>query len=246
VEQGLSARSVNRKISSVSAFYTYLLRQGVIKQNPTDKVVNPKNVKRLPFFYEEKQMQTLLNGECHQQASPPAADIANTDYVAQRNHTIMEVFYGTGIRLSELTGLQLTDVNFARQSIKVLGKRKKERIIPLSPHLVKEFLQYMEVYKRYFEVQPASPLFLTPAGKVMTSGQVYYLIHKSLKNQGISGKKSPHVLRHTFATHLLNNGADLNSIKTLLGHQSMSATQVYTHNDINKHLRSYEQAHPHA
>jgi integrase/recombinase XerC len=246
MEHGLTARSVNRKISSVSAFFGYLLRQGVIEQNPTDKVVNPKNIKRLPFFYEEKQMQTMLDGDVLPTKDPFTAETAHSDYLTQRNHTIMEVFYGTGIRLSELTGLQLADVNINRQSIKVLGKRKKERIIPLSPHLVEELVQYMDVYRRHFEIKSASPLFLTPEGKKMTSGQVYYLIHKALKNQGISGKKSPHILRHTFATHLLNNGADLNSIKILLGHNSLSATQVYTHNDINKLMRSYEQAHPHA
>jgi integrase/recombinase XerC len=246
IEKGLSARSVNRKLSAAGAFFAYLLRQGIVEQNPVDKVINPKNIKRLPFFYDEKQMQDMLDGEQNAAQSQDHSTTTSIEYIAQRNHTIMEVFYGTGMRLSELIGLQVGDIDMNRLNIKVLGKRKKERLIPLSPHLAKELEQYMAVYRQHFEPQMARPLFLTPQGKSMNAGQVYYLIHKTLKNQGISGKKSPHVLRHTFATHLLNNGADLSSIKDLLGHASLSATQVYTHNNIDKLMRSYEQAHPHA
>lgn len=149
IEQGLNTRSVNRKISSVSAFFSYLVRQHIVAQNPTDKVTNPKNSKRLPFFYEEKDMKDLLDIETECE-----------DYVAQRNHAIIELFYGTGMRLSELIGLRLCDVNYSRQIIKVLGKGNKERIIPLNPHLTKEIALYMGAYKRYFEVHPENPLFL--------------------------------------------------------------------------------------
>lgn len=235
MEQGLNARSVNRKISAVSAFYGYLVRQNIIEQNPADKVINPKNRKRLPFFYEESQMQTLLDGE-----------VESSGYAAQRNHAIMELFYGTGIRLSELIGLRLADIDLDRRIVKVMGKGSKERIVPLSPHLIRELEQYLDVYGQHFDMPPSNPLFLTHRGKALYSSLVYRIVHQTLKNQGINGKKSPHVLRHTFATHLLNRGADLNSIKTLLGHTSLSATQVYTHNDIDKLLRSYSQAHPHA
>jgi integrase/recombinase XerC len=237
----VSARTVKRKISAVSAFFVYCVRQGVITQNPTDLIVKPKSKKRLPFFYEAVAMKTLLD-----------AIVECGDYAALRNHTIIELFYGTGIRLAELVGLRLADVNIDRQNIKVFGKKKKERIVPLTPHLIKELKLYLEVYGQNFEMHPDNPLFIAfkkqmPSEiKSMSPGEVYRMVHKTLKSQGINGKKSPHVLRHSYATHLLNNGADLNSIKTLLGHTSLAATQVYTHNDIDKLLRSYANAHPHA
>jgi integrase/recombinase XerC len=222
------------------------MRQGIVEQNPTDKVINPKNIKRLPFFYEEKQMKTMLDGEKEQLCTQCNEENGSNNYIAQRNHAIFEVFYGTGMRLSELIGLRSEDINFSRQSIKVLGKGSKERIVPLTPHLSKELEHYMSVYRQYFCPSPNNPLFLTLEGKTMSPSSVYRMVNKALKNQGISGRKSPHILRHTFATHLLNNGADLNSIKTLLGHASLSATQIYTHNDVKKLQRVYDKAHPHA
>ncbi len=232
--RGLSTRSVNRKISSASAYYSYLVREGMLEQNPVEKVVNPKNSKRLPFFYKEEQLHRLLDSELAE------------DYESQRNHTIMELLYGTGMRLSELVGLRIGDVSLSSQTVKVLGKGNKQRIIPLSPTLCKELEAYLEVLRREFPLQGDSALFCTAKGEPVYAGLVYRLVRRSLSEQGVGGKKSPHVLRHSFATHMLNRGADLNSIKDLLGHASLSATQVYTHNDIEKLMKSYHGAHPHA
>ncbi len=234
IAQGLSTRSVNRKISAASAYYRYLVREEVLEQNPIEKVVNPKNGKRLPFFYKEQQLHTLLDSE------------VSDGYEAQRDHTIVELLYGTGMRLSELVGLRLGDISLSNQAVKVLGKGNKERIIPLSPNLCNELKGYFAVLQQNFAVPNDSALFRTAKGEPVYSGLVYRVVRRSLAKQGVGGKKSPHVLRHSFATHMLNNGADLNSIKDLLGHASLSATQVYTHNDIEKLMKSYHGAHPHA
>lgn len=232
--QGLSSRSVNRKISAASAYYRYLVREGVLAQNPVEKVVNPKNGKRLPFFYKEQQLHSLLDAE------------VGEGYEAHRDHAVIELLYGTGMRLSELVGLRLGDVSLDSQTVKVLGKGNKQRIIPLSPNLCSELKSYLEVLQQSFTASSDSALFRTAKGAPVYAGLVYRLVRRSLTEQGVGGKKSPHVLRHSFATHMLNNGADLNSIKDLLGHASLSATQVYTHNDIEKLMKSYHGAHPHA
>jgi integrase/recombinase XerC len=234
IAKGLSTRSVNRKISAASAYYRYLVREGTLEQNPIEKVVSPKNSKRLPFFYKEQQLHSLLYSEVAE------------GYEARRNHAIVELFYGTGMRLSELVGLRLSDVSLSSQVVKVLGKGSKQRIIPLSPNLCSELKSYLEVLQQTFSAPSDSALFRTAKGKPVYAGLVYQVVRQSLTKQGIGGKKSPHVLRHSFATHMLNNGADLNSIKDLLGHSSLSATQVYTHNDIDKLIKSYHKAHPHA
>jgi integrase/recombinase XerC len=233
--QGLNTRSVNRKISSASAFYSYLVREGLLAQNPIEKVITPKNAKRLPFFYKEEQLHALLDGEYD-----------SSSYEQQRNHAMIELFYGTGMRLSELVGLRFGDVSFDAQTVKVLGKGNKQRIIPLSPNLCRELKRYAEALCSRFTVLPDSAFFRTAKGAPVYPGLVYRVVHGSLEKQGVMGKKSPHVLRHTFATHMLNNGANLNSIKDLLGHSSLRATQVYTHNSVEKLLKSYHNAHPHA
>ncbi|MDR0418623.1 MAG: tyrosine-type recombinase/integrase [Prevotellaceae bacterium] len=233
--EGISTRSVNRKISSVSAFFKFLAREGVISQNPIEKVVNPKNSKRLPFFYKEEQLNSILD-----------KDFSQDDYVAERDHLIIELLYGTGIRLSELVGLKVGDISISNQSMKVMGKGGKERIIPLNPHLIRQLKDYLHQQKLKFAVAVNTSLFLTEKGNPIYQGLVYRVVRKELTKEGVAGKKSPHILRHSFATHMLNNGADLNSIKDLLGHSSLSATQVYTHNNIEKLMKSYHQAHPHA
>ena len=234
IAQGLSTRSVNRKISSASAYYRYLVRGGALEQNPVEKVVSPKNAKRLPFFYKEQQLHKLLDAE------------VDEGYEAHRDHAIIELFYGTGMRLSELVGLCIGDVSLSGQAVKVLGKGNKQRIIPLSPNLCSELESYLEMLRQSFAAPNDSALFRTAKGKPVSPYLVYKIVRRSLTEQGIVGKKSPHVLRHSFATHMLNNGANLNSIKDLLGHSSLSATQVYTHNDIEKLMKSYHGAHPHA
>lgn len=234
IAQGLSTRTVNRKIAATSAFFQYLVRTGKMHQNPVEKVVSPKNSKRLPFFYKEQHLHQLLD------------QTTENNYEAQRNYAILELFYGTGMRLSELVGLHCEDINLTAQTIKVLGKGNKHRIIPLSPHLCNVLQKYQNELSQTFDHKSIAAYFRTAKGAPIYAGLVYRIVKKSLDLQGISGKKSPHVLRHSFATHLLNNGADLNSIKELLGHTSLSATQIYTHNDIEKLLKSYHNAHPHA
>ncbi|MDR0415607.1 MAG: tyrosine-type recombinase/integrase [Prevotellaceae bacterium] len=235
MSQGLSARSVNRKISSASTFYSYLVREGLLAQNPIERVITPKNAKRLPFFYKEEELHALLDGERD-----------DSSYEEQRNHAMVELLYETGMRLSELVGLRCSDVNLAAQTVKVLGKGNKERIIPICPSLCHELERYVETLSSHFAAPPDSALFRTAKGAPVYSGLVYRVVHGSLGRQGVKGKKSPHVLRHSFATHMLNNGANLNSIKDLLGHSSLRATQVYTHNSVERLLKSYHNAHPHA
>jgi integrase/recombinase XerC len=235
IAQGLNTRSVNRKISSASAFYSYLVREGLLAQNPIEKVITPKNAKRLPFFYREEQLHTLLDSEYD-----------SSSYDQQRNHAMIELLYGTGMRLSELVGLRFGDVNLDVQTVKALGKGNKQRIIPLTPNLCEELKRYIEALNVRFASLPDSPFFRTARGARVYPGLVYRVVHGSLKMQGVKGKKSPHVLRHSFATHMLNNGANLNSIKDLLGHSSLNATQIYTHNSVEKLLKSYHNAHPHA
>jgi integrase/recombinase XerC len=237
IAQGLSPRSVNRKISSASAFYCYLVKEGLLAQNPIEKIAAPKNAKRLPFFYREEQLSNMLDS---------ADGDGDSSYEEQRNKAMLELFYGTGMRLSELTGLCCRDVDVDAQTVKVLGKGGKQRIIPLSPCLCEALRRYLEALGALFDTLPDSPFFRTAKGKRVYPGLVYRVVHASLEKQGIKGKKSPHMLRHSFATHMLNNGAELNSIKDLLGHSSLSATQVYTHNTIEKLLKSYHSAHPHA
>jgi integrase/recombinase XerC len=238
--QGLNTRSVNRKISSASAFYSYLVREGVLAQNPIEKVPTPKNAKRLPVFYREEQLQALLDRDRDD------GNGGEDRYEQQRNHAMMELFYGTGMRLSELTGLRCGDVDVDAQTVKVLGKGRKQRIIPLSPSLCRELKRYLEALRAQWAAPPDSPFFRTAKGAQVYPNLVYRVVHAGLEQEGVKGKKSPHVLRHSFATHMLNNGADLNSIKDLLGHSSLSATQVYTHNTVEKLLKSYHSAHPHA
>ncbi|MDR1415913.1 MAG: tyrosine-type recombinase/integrase [Prevotellaceae bacterium] len=235
ISQGLNTRSVNRKISSASAFYSYLVREGLLAQNPIEKVITPKNAKRLPFFYKEEELHALLDGERD-----------SSSYEEQRNHAMIELFYETGMRLSELVGLRCNDVSLDAQTVKVLGKGNKQRIIPLCPDLCHELRLYVETLSSHFSVLPDSAFFRTAKGAPVYSGLVYRVVYSSLEMQGVKGKKSPHVLRHSFATHMLNNGANLNSIKDLLGHSSLRATQVYTHNSVEKLMKSYHNAHPHA
>ena len=233
MEQKNEARSVNRKLSTLNSFYKYLLREKLVSFNPTDKVTSPKNKKRLPVFVEEKPMTGLFD----------KVDFGG-DYKGMRNRLILTIFYMTGIRLSELITIKIKDVDLHENTIKVLGKRNKERIIPFGAGLRKEILQYLKV-----RVEVASELdflFLTEKGEKLYPKLVYRIVHYYIGMVATIEKKSPHVLRHTFATHLLNNGADLNAIKELLGHANLAATQVYTHNSFEKLRSIYNKAHPRA
>jgi integrase/recombinase XerC len=229
LEKGLSPRSVNRKISTLKTYFKFLIREGKLIENPMMKVVAPKSKKRLPVFVEEDQIASLLNEVQFEEG-----------FVGQRNRLIIELFYVTGIRLSELINIKISDVDFNNQSIKVLGKRNKERIIPLSSTTINSLNNFIENnQKNHF-------LFTNLDGMKLYTKLVYRLVNKYIAKISSVNKKSPHILRHTFATHMLNNGADINAIKELLGHANLSATQVYTHNTIEKLKTVYKQAHPRA
>lgn len=236
MEKDFSSTSINRKISSLKTFYKFLLREGYIKSNPMDKVVSPKVAKKLPAFVEEKQIINLLDDFSF-----------GDDFSGIRNKTIIEMFYNTGIRLSELIGLNDSSLDFSNNSIKVLGKRNKERIVPLNSSFTDSIKKYIKIRNIEFpEKNDECYLFVTDKGNKLYEKFVYRIVNKYLNLVTTIEKKSPHILRHTFATHLLNRGADLNSIKELLGHANLAATQVYTHNTFEKLKSIYKQAHPRA
>jgi integrase/recombinase XerC len=229
LEQGIDPRSVNRKISTLKTFFKFLVREGSILESPMLKVVSPKSKKRLPIFIEEDQIESLLNEVEF-----------DDDFIGARDKLIIELFYVTGIRLSELINIKISDINFDTNLIKVLGKRKKERLIPLSFGIVNELQSFLQKHKI------DNYLFTTLEGNKVYAKLVYRVVNKYIGKISSINKKSPHILRHTFATHMLNNGADINAIKELLGHANLSATQVYTHITIEKLKSVYKQAHPRA
>ena len=229
LENGINPRSVNRKISTLKTYFKFLLREGVLQDNPMLKVISPKSKKRLPVFIEEEQIENLLNKVEFEEG-----------FVGERNKLIIEMFYVTGIRLSELINIKITSIDFEKRLVKVLGKRNKERLIPLSENILKELENFIEKHHlNYF-------LFTNLDGNKLYTKLVYRVVKKYIGVISSVNKKSPHILRHTFATHMLNNGADINAIKELLGHANLSATQVYTHNTIKKLKSVYKQAHPRA
>ena len=232
----LQPSSVNRKISCLRSFYKYMLRTEVVVKNPMAKIVSLKTKKKLPLFLEQSQMTNLLDGMAF-----------GDDFSGIRDKLIIELLYCTGMRRAELIGLDRVNVNVSKQELKVLGKRNKERIIPLSPQTSNLIGEYEQAKADFFkDVIDCDNLLTDDKGRTMTDGFVYRKVNKYLRLVTTIGKKSPHVLRHTFATHMLNNGADLNAIKELLGHANLSATQVYTHNTIEKLKQIYERAHPRA
>ena len=228
LNENISARSVNRKITTLKTYFRFLIREDVINQSPMQKIISPKTSKRLPVFVEQVKMEQLLN----------EIDFG-VGFLAQRDRLILELFYFTGIRLSELINLKNKDINYSDSTILVLGKRKKERLIPLTSDILSKI-------KKLNVSNKSKYLFTTDKGKQISTKQVYRLVNKYLSMVTTLGKKSPHILRHTFATHMLNNGADINAIKELLGHANLSATQIYTHNTIEKLKTVYKQAHPRA
>jgi len=236
MDQGLVPKTINRKISSLKSFFKFLMRQEYIHLNPTLKIQGPKQNKRLPTFIEERRMEMLLDQKGD-----------DRDFEDVRNRLIIELFYVTGIRRAELISLLNSNVNIISQQIKVLGKRNKERIIPVSDSLIQQFEAYLRLRDTILEIESKDGwFFLTKKGKKMYPKLVYRIVNSYLSTVSTQSKKSPHVLRHTFATHMLNNGADLNAVKELLGHASLSATQIYTHNTIEKLKKIYQRAHPKA
>ena len=231
IKHKIAARSVNRKLSSLKSFFKYLQRQQIIEINPLSKISGPKTPKRLPVFVDEQQMENLFLDVKFEEG-----------FNGQRDRLILDLLYQTGIRRSELTHLKETDVDLFNSTIKVLGKRNKERIIPISLQLKRNLETYLQVKQ---ELNMSNMMLLiSEKGNTLSEQAVYKSVKKYLSQVTTIQKKSPHVLRHTFATHLLNNGADINAVKDLLGHANLSATQVYTHNTIDKLKKSYKQAHP--
>lgn len=236
LEEGLSARSINRKISSLKSFFNYHNRIKTISKNPIRQITAPKIAKRLPEFVAQEDMERLFNENL----------FADT-YEGWRDRVIIELFYSTGMRLSELINIKFQDIDFYENSIKVLGKRNKERIIPLGNIAIEALRIYLIFFENKFgESKSYLYIFVTSKAKKIYPKAVYKIVRKYLDMVTTIDKRSPHVIRHTFATHLLNNGADINAIKEILGHSSLAATQVYTHNSIDKLKSIYKQAHPRA
>lgn len=235
IESETSARSVNRKIASLKSFFKFLIRSGEIKENPMSKVVPPKTSSRLPVFVEEQRLRQLF-----EQA------VTSDDFEEVRDRLILEFFYGTGMRLSELIQLRVPDVDIRSGTVKVTGKRNKERYIPFSLKLNGLIRNYLMKREEMAGSDDKGVLFLTSKGKQLYPKAVYRIVNRQLSLVTTISKRSPHVMRHTFATHMLNRGADLNAIKEILGHSSLAATQVYTHNTIDTLKNIYKQAHPRA
>lgn len=228
-----SPRSVNRKLSTLKSFFKYLVKNHVLPINPMQKVQGPKVAKKLPVFIDESQTKELFEGYNFKE-----------DFEGLRDKLVIDIFYQTGIRRAELIGLKESDIDFFNGQLKVLGKRNKERIIPFGIDLKRNLDEYMNVKKDTNLVNPI--LLVTLKNKPLSPQNVTKIVSGALSAITTNSKKSPHVLRHTFATHLLNNGADINAVKELLGHASLAATQIYTHNTIEKLKKSYNQAHPHS
>jgi integrase/recombinase XerC len=233
VDEGISNVSINRKISSLKSYYKFLLKIEAIAISPLVKhraLKMPKKV-QVPFSQEEvSEVLLLLKGA--------------TDFESLRDLAVVELLYGTGMRRAELIGLRLGSVDFEQRTIKVLGKRNKERIIPLLPGLSNTLKSYLAVRQEYAEELVASPLLITQKGVKLYDTLVYRIINRYFSRTSNKLKKSPHIIRHSFATHLLNQGADLNVVKELLGHASLASTQVYTHNSIAALKDVYSAAHP--
>jgi len=236
MEEKISPRSINRKMSALKSFYRYQIKMGVFKANPMLQVHVPKMRQRLPQFVEEKDMEKLFT-----------ADLFAVNFEGWRDRTVLELFYATGMRLSELRMLTFSDIDLYNNQVKVLGKRNKERIIPFGHTFQHVFNKYFELYIENFGIPAQNNfVFVNVKRKQLAPKNIYAIVRKYLDMITTIEKRSPHVIRHTFATHLLNRGADLNTIKELLGHSSLAATQVYTHNSIEKLKSIYQQAHPRA
>jgi integrase/recombinase XerC len=237
VDQGLEPVSVNRKIATLRSFYKFLLREEKISKDPTAKIRVLKTKKKLPSFVKVSELNSVIDD------APETLE--GTEFIRCRNTLIIELFYSTGIRLAELLGLKDPDVDLVNNTIKVLGKRNKERVIPFPRKLSAVIKNYRTIRNKEVGKKDHTYFFTTEQGDQCYPMLVYRIVKKYLRNTSTE-KKSPHVLRHTFATHLLDKGADLNAVKDLLGHSSLAATQVYTHNSMEKLKKVFDQAHPKA
>jgi integrase/recombinase XerC len=236
MDQQVIARSINRKIATLRKYFKFLLQEGVIQVNPASKINTPKIPKNLPVIVEDVRLIQMLDEN----------EVFGKDFKGVRDKLIIELLFGTGMRLSELLGIKETDINVYEGTVKVLGKRNKERIIPINKELKLLLTEYLELKKNQNFNNNSLTLIVTDKGANAYAKLIYLTVQKYLSYISTQEKKSPHVLRHTFATSLLNRGADLNAIKELLGHANLSATQIYTHNSVERLKSIYKQAHPKA
>ena len=236
MEEGTAESSIGRKLSALRSFYKYLVREGVVQSSPVALVKAPKAPKRLPVFVDDEKLDMLLDSEV----------FFNEGFSSVRDRLVIEALFGTGIRLSELLTLKESDVNFYDSNIRVLGKRNKERIVPISKPLEDQLRNYIALKTLQNFDNKTESLFVTDKGEAAYPKLIYRIVQRYLSFVSTQDKKSPHVLRHSYATSLLNRGADLNAIKELLGHASLAATQVYTHNSVERLKSIYKQAHPKA
>lgn len=234
IDEGLTSRSVNRKLSTLKAYFRYLMKEGLISFNPVGKAISLSIPSRLPAFASISEMESILQ-------SPGRED----EFGLRRDLLVIEILYSTGIRLSELINLRLNDLDRGALTIKVTGKRNKQRIIPVTRQLTRLIDEYLKLREAIVN-HGIQEIIVTDQGKKAYPVFIYRLVKHYLTLAGVKGVKSPHLLRHTFATHMLNEGADLNAIKEILGHASLAATQVYTHNSIEKLKSIYKLAHPRA
>jgi integrase/recombinase XerC len=233
MKQSLSSASVNRKLSALQSFFRYLIRRGIIQKHPFALLKGPKKAKSLPCFVKEKEMEMILDDE-----NP------GTDFIEVRDKLIVEMLYETGIRRSELIGIKDADVDLDAMLLKVTGKRNKQRLIPFAERLKEMIIHYINIRKREIEAECRS-FFVRKNGCPLSSAIVYYIVKKKLSDIPTLSKRSPHVLRHTFATGMLNDGAKLSAVRNLLGHSSLASTSVYTHVTFEELKKMYN-AHPRA
>ncbi|MCX7548151.1 tyrosine-type recombinase/integrase [Xanthomarina sp. F1114] len=233
VEKGISNRTINRKVSALNSYYKFLLKTESIQANPLAKHKALKTSKKIQVPFSENEITTVLDELYFE-----------SDFEGVRNKLIIELFYSTGIRRIELIELKLKDIDFSNKTLKVLGKRNKERFVPLLPKVIESVKVYLEHRNKLEVITNSKALFLTKKGVKIYETLVYRIINEYFSLASSKVKKSPHILRHSFATHLLNQGADLNAVKELLGHSSLAATQVYTHNSISELKKVYLNSHP--
>jgi len=235
-EAGRQSSSINRAMSSLRSFYRFLAREGLLAHSPMPLVRSLKMPKKLPIAVEQQKMETLL----------ASAEERSGDFEGMRDLVVLELLFGTGIRLAELLAIRERDVDMYNKKILIFGKRRKQRFVPMHTTLAEGLKKYLGLKHGQDVENPSDKLFVTKEGKPAYPNLIYRIVRKHLSAVTTQQKKSPHVLRHTFATTLLDNGADLNAIKELLGHASLAATQVYTHNSVERLKTIYKQAHPKA
>ncbi len=256
MERGLKPRTVHLHMSALSGYCNFLMKEGVLSSNPVRGIKRPKMEKRLPEYYTEKSLAEYLEASAHGagkeelevlESLKPGEKLADELYNRRLRRLIVSLLYATGIRRAELIGLQLRSVDSARQTLRVRGKGDKMREIPLIPSVLEEISLYLQAVKSMgLDCTPESPLLRTVKGKPLYPAFVDRAVKTELDDYGITGRKSPHVLRHSLATALLDEGADLNAIKQMLGHSSLAATEVYTHNSVERLKAQYMNAHPRA